>query len=118
MILLGYVALLLLGTAMFVFGLLQATHAPFQRWWYGTEWSNPKHEALAGINSDEYKVVVANMRMAGARAAGCGFLLAMLALFLLSFSSGYSASSRSVLDMCGGAVPVIVENCFGVYWDY
>jgi hypothetical protein len=79
----GYGALLLLGLAMFVFGLLQAAHAPFQRWWYSTEWSNPEHKALADENSDEYKIVVANMRMAGSRGAGVGALIVLTALSAL-----------------------------------
>ena len=66
----GYVALLLLGIAIFVLGLLQTAHAPFQRWWYGTEWSNPERKPLADVNSDEYKIVAANMKIAGAKFAG------------------------------------------------
>ncbi len=77
---LGYIVLLVIGTAMAVFGLLQATHPAFQRWWYGTKWSNPKGKPLADANSDEYKNVVANMRMAGARGAGAGALAMMFSL--------------------------------------
>jgi cell division protein FtsW (lipid II flippase) len=79
----GYLALLLLGIAIFVFGLLEATHEPFQRWRYGTEWYNPQRKAPVDVNSDEYKVAIANMKIAGAKFAGVGGLMMLTALSAL-----------------------------------
>lgn len=78
-----YVALLLLGIAIFVLGLLQAAHAPFQRWWYGTEWYNPSRKGSVDVSSDEYKTAIAYMKMTGAKFAGVGGLMMLSALSAL-----------------------------------
>jgi hypothetical protein len=74
-----YALLLLFGSFMFIFGLLKAAHPPFQKWWYNTEWYNPKKKS-SDVNSDEYKNAISNMRIAGSRGMFIGGLLVIYAL--------------------------------------
>jgi hypothetical protein len=78
-----HIGLFLLGTAMAVFGLLHAAHEPFQRWWYGTEWCNPGKKRPVDVSSDEYKIAIANMKIAGSKFAGTGGLLMIYSLSIL-----------------------------------
>lgn len=75
-----YITLLGIGSLMTVFGLLQAAHPPFQKWWYKTRWYNPDPKKIADMNSEEYKTAVFHMKMAGGRAALVGALLVLLSL--------------------------------------
>jgi len=74
----GY--LLLFGLGVFALGLLQASHPPFQRWWYGARWYNPDRKGPVDVNSDDYKLAILNMKIAGSRAAFIGGLLAIFSL--------------------------------------
>jgi hypothetical protein len=76
----GYIALLVIGSALFVFGLLHAAHPPFQRWWYNTRWFNPDRKGPIDISSDEYKNAIAHMKIAGSRSAVAGGLMMIFAL--------------------------------------
>jgi hypothetical protein len=75
-----YVALLGIGSAMAVFGFLQAAHPPFQKWWYKTRWYNPDPKKIKEVNSVEYKTAVFHMKVAGGKAALVGALLVLFSL--------------------------------------
>jgi hypothetical protein len=76
----GYLLLLGIGLVVFIFGLLQAAHSPFQRWWYGTRWYTPDRRGPIDVNSDQYKTAIIHMKIAGSRAAFIGGLLVIFSL--------------------------------------
>jgi hypothetical protein len=81
----GYVLLFGVGTVVFVFGLLQAAHPPFQCWWYGTRWYTPERKGPVDVNSKEYNTAIIHMTIAGSRAAFIGGVLAIFSLAQLGF---------------------------------
>ena len=76
----GYLLLFSIGLGVFILGLLQAAHPPFQRWWYGTRWYNPDRKGSVDVKSDDYKTAIVHMKIAGSRAAVIGGLLAIFSL--------------------------------------
>jgi hypothetical protein len=76
----GHIILLGIGTAIFVLGLLQATHPPFQRWRYSSEWYNPGRKGPVDENSDDYQTALAHMRIAGSKFGGVGGLMMIYSL--------------------------------------
>ncbi len=81
----GYLLLLGVGLGVFILGLLQAAHPPFQRWWYGTRWYNPDRKGSVDVNSNDYNTAIIHMKIAGSRAALIGALLAIFSLAQLGF---------------------------------
>jgi hypothetical protein len=73
-----HVVLLGLGVIMFVLGLLTAGHAPFQYWRYSSQWHNPDRKGPVDVNSEDYKISIASMKMmGGGLITGGGLLIAM-----------------------------------------
>lgn len=73
-----HVAVLVVGIVMFVAGLLMAGHAPFQNWRYRSQWLNPDRKGPVDVNSEDYKISIASMKMmGGGLITGGGLLIAM-----------------------------------------
>jgi hypothetical protein len=73
-----HIAVLIVGIAMFVAGLLMAGHAPFQYWRYSSQWHNADRKGPVDVNSKDYKMAVANMKITGGGLiVGGGLLIAM-----------------------------------------
>ena len=76
----GYYLLFSVGLGVFIFGLLQAAHRPFQRWWYGTRWYSPDRRGSVDVDSNDYNTAIIHMRIAGSRVAFVGGLIAIFSL--------------------------------------
>ncbi|WP_292530884.1 hypothetical protein [Methylocystis sp.] len=70
--------LLVLGTAIFVLGLLVAAHPPFQYWWY--RFNEIDKKKIVAQNSEEYKNIAFHIKISGSGAALIGGLLTIDAL--------------------------------------
>jgi len=75
-----HIAILIVGIVMFVSGLLMAGHAPFQNWRYRSQWHNPGREGPVDVNSVDYKMSIASMKMMGGGLFVGGGLLIVMAL--------------------------------------
>ncbi|HVR57218.1 MAG TPA: hypothetical protein VMT72_10365 [Pseudolabrys sp.] len=65
--------LLLIGIPLFVLGLLEAAHPPFQRWLY-----ERNNKETVNVDSEKYRNAVFWMKQTGAGLAlGSGFLVIM-----------------------------------------
>jgi hypothetical protein len=73
-----HILLLILGSTMFVFGLLVAAHPPFQYWWYSKREITQKK--IVAKHSKEYENIAFHMTISGGGVALIGGLLAVDAL--------------------------------------
>ena len=73
-----YALLLILGTVMFVLGLLVAAHPPFQYWWY--RFRETDKTKIVAQNSEEYKDIVFHLKISGGGVGLIGGLMTVHAL--------------------------------------